>query len=66
LDTVKFAKLVAEDCINLVLNSDDEVFMKLEGWEVGDHHHYAWMRGVLDSVSVLREAYGIELDTTEG
>ena len=60
LDPEKFAELIVRECIDKMLNSDDEHFMKLEGWDLGGPNHNAWTRGVLDSVAVVREHFGVE------
>ncbi len=60
LDTEKFAELIVKECIHKMLNSDDEHFMNLEGWDLGGPNHNAWTRGVLDSVAVVREHFGVE------
>lgn len=56
----KFAELIVRECVDKMLNSDDEHFMKLEGWDLGGPNHNAWTRGVLDSVAVVREHFGVE------
>ena len=56
----KFAELIVKECIHKMLNSDDEHFMNLEGWDLGGPNHNAWTRGVLDSVAVVREHFGVE------
>lgn len=60
LDPEKFAELIVRECLDKMLNSDDEHFMKLEGWDLGGPNHNAWTRGVLDSVAVVREHFGVE------
>lgn len=59
-DQEKFAELIVRECLDKMLNSDDEHFMKLEGWDLGGPNHNAWTRGVLDSVAVVREHFGVE------
>lgn len=58
--TKRFAELIVRECVDKMLNSDDEHFMKLEGWDLGGPNHNAWTRGVLDSVAVVREHFGVE------
>ena len=60
LDPEKFAELIVRECLDKMLNSDDEHFMKLEGWDLGGPNHNAWTRGVLDSVAVVREHFGVK------
>ena len=56
----KFAELIVKECIHKMLNSDDEHFMKLEGWELGGANHNAWERGILDAVATVKEHFGVE------
>ena len=56
----KFAELIVRECVDKMLNSDDEHFMKQEGWDLGGPNHNAWTRGVLDSVAVVKEHFGVE------
>ena len=56
----KFAELLVRECIHKMLDSDDGHFMNLEGWDLGGPNHNAWTRGVLDSVAVVREHFGVE------
>ncbi len=58
--TEKFAELIVKECIHKMLNSDDEHFMKLEGWELGGANHGAWERGILDAVATVKEHFGVE------
>lgn len=56
----KFAELIVRECVNKMLTSDDEHFMKQEGWDLGDPNHNAWTRGVLDSVALVKQHFGVE------
>jgi hypothetical protein len=57
----EFAELIVRECINAVLNTDEQKFVvEIEGWELGGANHSAWERGVLDAVSTVREHFGVE------
>jgi hypothetical protein len=57
----KFAELIVRECINTMLNTDEQKFVvETEGWELGGANHGAWERGVLDAVSTVKEYFGVE------
>jgi len=57
----KFAELIVQECINTMLNTDEQKFVvETEGWELGGANHNAWDRGILDAVSTVKEHFGVE------
>ena len=56
----KFAELIVRECIEVILKTDDRIYMSREGWDVGGPDHSAWTRGVLDSVEAVRESFGVK------
>ena len=59
-NSAKFAKLIVQECIDKMLNTDDRVYMDREGWDIGGPDHSAWTRGVLDSVEVVKKHFGVK------
>lgn len=60
-DLEKFAELIVQECVNVMLNTDEQKFVvETEGWELGGANHGAWERGILDAVATVKEHFGVE------
>ena len=61
VDLDKFAELLVRECVNAMLNTDEQKFVvETEGWELGGANHGAWERGILDAVATVKEHFGVE------
>ncbi len=61
VDLNKFAELIVQECVNAMLNTDEQKFVvETEGWELGGANHGAWERGILDAVATVKKHFGVE------